>query len=230
MLKRHIGFAVLFSLVAGLAVSVGVAPSAQAALKLELSDGVSTGSVVDTDGDGLVSFIGPVGMFSINVAAGLSKPAIGNAAASQMHLSALTMSGGGTGTLTIKLSDIDFSYLGGMLQFVTSFGGAAQGDVSLMAFIDTGNNEFGVSGPGVTKIADFSSFGPKQIGNALLDPDYSITLVATITHSSEPGKALASSLDASVEVPEPGTLMLFGIGLLALGTFYRRRRAPAQAA
>ncbi|MFQ5466709.1 MAG: hypothetical protein ACE5DS_01105 [Kiloniellaceae bacterium] len=237
-MKRHFRFASLLGLVLGVAATIVWAPAAQAALKLQLSSGADTVNLTDTDGDGVLNFTGPVGIFNFNMAVGLSKPAIGSAGSPQLHLTSVAVSGVGNGTLTVMLSEIDFGTAASVLKFLTGFGGVTQGDVTLMAFVDTGNTSFG-TGATATKIADLvavpgigGSYGDGTSAIVPVDSSYSITLVATITHNAtiSSGGSATTSLDTTISVIEPRTLMLFGMGLLGLGLIWRRRRVGGRVA
>ena len=82
------------------------------AVMVELSDtadftGVNTVSATDGDNDGVVTNLG-LGSWTLNMATGVSSPAIGTIGyVDEMHLNFLAF--GGTGTVYVRLSDINFN-------------------------------------------------------------------------------------------------------------------------
>ena len=92
--------------------------------------------------------------------------------------------------------------------------------------VDTNDREFSTedSVASVTKIADISEiinpFSSFETGFADVDGAYSITMLVTVVCDAK----CSSSFNATVEIPEPATLALFGMGLLMLGAVARRPR------
>jgi hypothetical protein len=167
-------------------------------------------------GAGAVGYGGPIGTFLINITGGLSKPIIGEPG-TMLDLFSVNVSGG-TGTLTIALTDTDFFRGGaGFLNF--NIGGTTDGTISAQAYMDAGNAEFGTG----TLLGSMTSAGPAfshtSAGTTVNTTDpYSLTLVATVTHD---GFGI-SSFDANV-VPEPSMLALMSLGLIGLGFAGRRK-------
>jgi hypothetical protein len=206
------------------------AAPAQAALILRLTSGAD--SVTVTDGDpndacpllGCVTYIGDVGVFTVNASTGLSDPLLGGDSFAQMDLNSVNLSTS-TGTLLIEFTDTDFAATGaGTL--IGDVGGTVGtgGSAEFWAYKCEENVEFctsdisvhlGPFGPGPFSGSDSTSHGS-------LDP-YSMTLVAELTHG--PG-TVVSSFDFDVRnIPEPATTALFGLGLGAMAWVGRRRRS-----
>jgi hypothetical protein len=205
------------------------ATSADASLKLRLTDSATATSVTIEDevlgfgGDGALGvpgsivFSGPLGSFTVVVEVGTSKPIIGSTAFPSLTLSSSVTSFGApvASTLTIELTDTDFGSSNDPLGFLTSFNSTFSAPATLTSYIDTSNAEFGTG-------TLLSSFAPNPLGgpfdvsdstSASTTPSpYSMTIVATVTHGT--GNS-SSSFDAAVVTPEPTALLVWG-GLVAL--------------
>lgn len=217
--------------------AIGFGNPAHAAFKLSLDDSGLIGDVAGIDelitdggvGDdsgvtGVIVFNGSIGVFTVNVTTAISKPILGDAADANLDLNSINVSTTGSGTLTIAVTDTDFLFSDTttLITFFALLGGTTDGTVTLDVYVDDGNDEFALT----TLIASLGAFGPGAFSDitsalATLTGTYSITLVATITHT---GAGQVSSFDAEIEIPEPSTLLVFGIGLLSLGLVIRRRR------
>jgi len=186
--------------------------------------GVLTSIGLTTNGDsdpttGVVMYSGGFGSFLVNVTTGLSKPLL-SAPGSMFDLNSVNVSGG-TGTLTIGLTDTDFLRGGaGFLNF--NIGGTTDGTVSAQAYMDATNAEFGTGTLMGSMSASGSAFAYSSAGTVVNTTDpYSLTLIATVTHV---GLGDISSFDAAV-VPEPSILALMSVGLVGLGFAGRRKQA-----
>lgn len=215
---------------AAVAAAASICLSAQhteAATIIELSDGITTETVVDQGpGDlspthGVVVFSGVVGVFNVNVTTGLSKPLLGSDSEPILDLNSVNVSSGGIGTLTVKLTSTD--YTGPAPGTATlDVGGTTNGTISVDSFIDPGNAPFGAAIPtGSLGLFTPGPFSGSSGGPAAVTPLTSATIIATITHDD---LGDVTSFDAEYRiVPEPGSLALIGLGGLFLAR--RRRRA-----
>jgi hypothetical protein len=176
---------------------------------LNLSSGttsvsIADGSVLDLDPTlGVILFNGSVGNWKTNVSTGIIG---GTASAPELDLNSVDVSNSKGGTLTITLTN-QFAgpFTAGVL--TNMVGGTAAGTVSFKTIF--GNIPMSAPGP----------FGPGAFSGTTASNFASssglLTLQATIYHKA----AGTTSFDDFAQVPEPGVMLLFGSGLLALVGF-----------
>lgn len=225
-----------------LAICIWTIRSADAAFVLELDDGsgpvfVTDGGVGDTSGTtGIITFNGTVGSFNISVTTGVSKPEIGTPNQAKLDLNSLQISGGGPGTLSIRLTDTDFTQTG--VDVATSLAaGVTGGSVAVSTYIDRSNAEFGtgevltdfgVFGPGSFSAGDTVSLAPPV--NPSGAAPFSMTLAVTVIHTAD---WQITTFDAGImtdlvvdDIPAPASILALLPGLLGLGYLRRRRARP----
>lgn len=198
--------------------------SAQAALILALSDGDDTEIVTDLNADGSVLYLGSIGDWILNVTIGLADALNADEGMSRLDLSSLNVTGRSRsgGVLQIALTDTDNTVPFGDTNYSVQFGGITAGSISFQSYLDSSNTAFGTE----TLLYDTGVLGGAYsgtgYGNIGVSGPYSITTVATITHTS--GWSI-SGFNHAVQIPEPAGLALLGAGLLALSVALRGRRA-----
>ncbi|WP_367359544.1 hypothetical protein [Syntrophus sp. (in: bacteria)] len=179
---------------------LGIQSPAQAGLTLTLDDGTNPViTVADTDNDGYVYYSGAIGNWIMNLSGGFS---VGNL----MDLVSGNVSSSAGGTMTVTLTDTDFSDL-------SSFhvGGTTGGSVTFNLYNDS------------NLVASYTGDTPSfSTDIASLTSTGSITEIeAVIIHE---GSAM-SSFDANVvqnPVPVPAAFWLLGSGLMGLIGIRRR--------
>jgi len=179
--------------------------------------GVDIGGVDVNGALGATTWIGSIGVWTVNVDTGFTKPLLGSGVSPHMDLnfSAVSTSGGPAGTLKLTFSDNGFTYTGGLTD---AWGGTTGGSVINKVFVNS------------TQIAGLGPVGPGPFsgstsGLATLTPTDVLSLVVEITHGAG---VVASTGDKEVQVPDGGaTLMLLGSALAGLGMLRRRFSAKA---
>jgi len=208
------------------AIALGLSGAAQAVPTMKISDGITTltisdGGAGDSNGAaGLVTWIGTIGVWNINVNTGVTKPAFGNAENPYMDLNFVNGSSSSAGTLTIWFSETDFTKNGSALARI---GGTTSGTVSYETYYDSANALFGNSGALTNQsFLVAGAYSGSATGGPVMDPNvYSLTQKIVITHT----QAGVSSGDAELRVPDSGsTIALLGAALATLGLISRRRK------
>ena len=202
--------------------SLCVAGTANAAFVMTIDDLATIGTdvtVTDSNNDGLVSFLGAVGAYGVNVTTGISVPL---ATGSQLlHLNSIDVSGG-AGDLVISLTDTD--YTGSPPAFDGLFGGTAApgGSIDFDFYYDDGNAQFGTAAQIFSATNNQNALSGGGSSPASVTDPYSLKIIATIHHTV----AGVSSFDAEIRaVPVPAAAWLFGSGLLGLAGMARRSKA-----
>lgn len=212
MKKMWVGAVVI---VVGIMIFCG---GAQAAT-ITLSDGgsnfvsIADGSALDLNpNSGVVTFVGSLGTWLVNVSTGGSKPIFGSTGSPFMDLNSIDY---GIGTLTITFSDTGFENTTGLpINFLMTMGGTSAGTVNYSTYANA------------SLIGNISSANTPFAGSTsgIADPvnplSYSLTQTVVIHHNNYG----STSFDATLApVPEPGTMMLLGSGLIGLAGWGRKK-------
>ncbi|MBL8520714.1 MAG: PEP-CTERM sorting domain-containing protein [Betaproteobacteria bacterium] len=192
---------------------------AHAALILKLDAGggnsvtITDGGVGDLDSSsGAVSWFGSLGSWIFNFTAGISNsPALsGPAILNLVSFNATSRRGG---TLTISLMETGLTQPAGPSMLAsTSVTGSTSGTAQFTSLFN--NVASGSFGPYT------GAFNGTTHATVDTTGGFTLTHVATISHSN----AGSTGFSMVTNVPEPGTLALFGIGLVALGWVARTRK------
>ena len=210
-----------FAFLAG-ALALGFVPAAaNATLQLQISDGTTTKTLTDVVNNGELTFYGSIDSFAVVVSTGIDEQRFGASSTPGIDLNSIEVSGKAGGTLTFSLTETGIKG-SGPVTFNSQIGGTQSGStLSYATYVDSSNTAFGtgtsVGHKAFTTTPYAGSFG------ATINPGnlYSMTEVATLTAK---GPSVAS-FDAELRVPEPMSMTILGVGLVALGTV-RRRRQP----
>ncbi len=202
----------------GLGIALAGAVPAHADLIIK-ANGVTVASSANND---FTSFVGSVGSFNINVLSAIgvdSLPGTGIL----MDNGSLSVSSSGAGTLVITFIQTDLTSASATQSFFGEFSAVSLTNMTATRsfYADATNNGLATTLLGTTSGANASySSAPVALSGL-----YSITEVVSITALG--GGAALLSADDNIRIPEPLTLGLFGMALVALGLVRQRRTQPA---
>ena len=185
--------------------------------------GFTTFQIDDSDNgevDGLLSYTGlNIGAFDITMTGGTTMPQIGSSSDPKMHLNVFADTKNTEGTITIEFSEIGFGNLNNNITgFLSEMGGLGGIEQSLDVYYDTNNTLFSQR----TQIADLDAIGETIFYNSIpADSPFSLTMVATIRLAANSSASLDDGV--STPVPEPGTMLLLGSGLLGMAVVSRKK-------
>ena len=181
--------------------------------------------------NGVVAFAGPLGAWIVNVTTGIGSGLFGDP---RLDLNSVNVSsfgaGGfpaGGGAITIQLSENNLT-LGAaaqLIQFLGAIGGTTEGRITWSMWVDDGNTLFALSqliGTGSHTAPPFG-FADQFTQLRQIQDTYSMTLRVVIEHGD--GIRSTSFNFTGFTVPEPATLLLFGIGLVLIAFARRPGRA-----
>ncbi len=211
-----------FAMVAATACALALAAERSSAVpSITLFDVASSTSVTVVDGGlgdanaaaGAVTFIGSLGVWTVNVSTGLTKPILGSSTSPSMDLNSIDNSSA-AGTLIITFTDTGFNTPAGGSAYATiggTLGGPAGSSITYKTFQNT--NLLTSISANTTPFAGVASAPTTPSAN------YSLSQQITIVHTG----AGNTSFDATLTVPDGGmTAALLGMGLLGVEGLRRK--------
>lgn len=216
---------------------LGTATSVHAIATLRISAdlGATWVTVRDIDGDGSVTFSGSVGtvgnMWSVSLAAGETKPAVGSEQDPIMNVSTLDVSSLAAGTLLIEFSDKSFTapLIGDHFTTSLSSQNSAGGNTSLQTYWDSANTMFART-TRLGRIVETGADDAVMLDSTSAIPDsglYALTVRIAVFHGEVGSSSFSAGLvdpPTAAGLPENGsTFALLGMALLGMLGFGRFR-------
>lgn len=188
--------------------------------------GVNGGAITTvSSGTGSTLFGGAYGTFNLNSVTAAGTPPLPEP---ELSTTSVNASSSTAGTLTVYVTEQGLGSPTGVSGFLSGFTSnvfsGSIGSVTEATYLDQGNGLFTTTTP--LSLAVFTSIGSitDVVNGPSLSPGYSETEVFTIVAS---GTGNVNDTITLNQTPEPGTLTLFGSGLIGLAGLVRRKLAQA---
>jgi len=224
-IKNFIAGAILF----GITSVVSAVPTAT----LYITDGIGPVQTVLANASGVASFNGTIGVWTLVISTGITKPSQGSATAPSMNIAIQATSSAG-GSLWISYSDTAFTGVGSINATMTGHvvNGAPE-NVGMVVYGNTANVIGGLNANGTplnagSAIATIPVQGMPILAsaNGLLPGTYPYALTDIVSLNSQ-GATTASINTSFATVPDGGmTMAMLGLSLVAVEAV---RRKVAQA-
>ncbi len=188
---------------------------------------------------GVIGFTGAIGVFSLNITNGITKPIFTNTDyVAEIDLVSFHMVAAGAGTLIVTFADTGFTLNDSPASVTAHIGGAflAPGSVTAEAWLNP-NNLSPLPGtvipagsvPILTPALTFGTgaFSGTDGASVPISGPFALFERTTLVFTG-PGSA-SYDFDTTASVPEPTSLLLFGGGLLVVCGLVRKSRKSANA-